>query len=280
MNIKRSFEKRFGKLKLWLWDKPSLKMSEDDLARLTCSNASIDVFEDRLNELAEFYQIPASQVLSDRSDESKIAIHSEAFSSGVETDTKLLNGYRQARYASNTRHMLAYTRFKQAVVLLRFFNSLYPPARRKNINVLDYGCGVSDYGLAFAVHGYNVTISDIEGGNLDFAKFRYQRRKLPVQTIAITESQMYPDLGNQQIVLSGEVLEHIRNPVQLLKNIKNALSSKGYLWHSGYPEDSREVGGSHLQEAADLRDDAIALLREHFVSPTSLQLPGYLYKTR
>ncbi len=283
MNIKRSFEKRINKLKLWLWDKPSLELSELSLARQTCRDTSLELFEDRLNELSDFYNVPSSQIITDQTDEVKLAVYNEAFSSGVETDSKLLNGYRQARYSNNIRHMLAYTRFKQAAALLVFFNALYPPAKRKNIHVLDYGCGVSDYGLAFAVYGYTVTICDIEGGNLDFAKSRYHQRKLPVEVIAIKESQMYPDLGHQHIVISGEVMEHVRNPIELLENIKKALThskGKGYLWHSGYPEDERVVGGSHLQEAADLRDDAIAFLREHFISPTTLQLPGYLYRTR
>ena len=98
--------------------------------------------------------------------------------------------------------------------------------------------------------------------------------------IAVREENLYPAFPPHDIVLSGELFEHIREPLLALHNIHACLPKKGFFWHSGYPEVEREVGGDHLQEAATQRAEALSFLRHHFKSATTLQLPGYLYKKR
>ena len=196
----------------------------------------------------------------------------------VETDNGLTKNYQDARILYTARLQLAYTRFPSALKVLRHINGLYLPWRRKNIKVLDYGCGVGDYALAFATHGYQTTLCDIEGGNLDFARWRFEQRPYPFKVLPATETNLYPELNEQHIVLAGEVLEHVREPLQVLKNIHQCLPKGGLLWYSGYPDHQREVGGDHLIEAAEQRQEAYDYVQGNFKPATTLQLPGALYK--
>ncbi len=277
MNLARSCEKRVLKLKSWLFDRQSLDLTEETLGDLTRRNLELPLKEDRLRELMDYYELSRDEALATQSEES-MAVYKRAFDSGVETDKVLFDNYRACRMLSNARHMLGYTRFGPASRLLKYINSHYLPGKRRNIRMLDYGCGVSDYGLAFASQGYRVTLADIAGGNLEFAKWRYQVREVPADVIPITEDNPYPDLGRQHIIIAGEVLEHVRDPVRLLENIHAALPVGGLFWNSGYPDHERTVGGCHLEEAGAAREEALGFLRRHFRPASRLSLPGFLYR--
>lgn len=276
MNLLRSVEKRAYKLRSMLNDPASLELTEERLASQTRRNPELSVEQDRLKEFAEFYGLSEEEAMQIESITNKQALE-DAFNS-VETDSGLTRNYQDARLLYTARMQLAYTRFPVAYKLVQFINSFYPPNKRKNVRVLDYGCGVGDYGLAFATQGYYLTLCDIEGGNLDFARWRFEQRKLPHDVIPATEQNLYPALKQQDIVLAGEVFEHVREPVTVLKNIHAALPKGGLLWYSGYPDYQREVGGDHLVEAAEQREEALAFVRKHFRKATQLQMPGVFYR--
>lgn len=276
MNLLRSYEKRALKIRSMLTAPGCLSLTEAELANQTRLNPQLTLQEDRLEEFATYYNISKDEARSIESIQNKDAL--EDVFQNVETDTGLTENYRSARLLYTARMQLAYTRFPTAVKLLQYINSYYPVSRRKSVKILDYGCGVGDYGLAFAVQGYFVTLCDIEGGNLDFSRWRFEQRQLPHDVIPVTESNLYPDLDRQQIVLAGEVFEHVREPITVLKNIEQALPKGGLLWYSGYPDYQREVGGDHLIEAAEQREAALDFVRSHFKLATTLQLPGCLYK--
>src|SRR5207247_2422781 len=67
-----------------------------------------------------------------------------------------------------------YERYWHAVERLM---ELCPPAG--HARVLDYGCGVGDSALRFARAGYDVTIADVPGRTLDFARAPFARRRVP-----------------------------------------------------------------------------------------------------
>ncbi len=277
MNLLRSYEKRRLKLRSWLFDPENLTLDEATLGLRTRLNPSRTLATDRLHEIMTFYQVSEAEARYTQSDES-MEQYKKAFDSGVETDKKLLDNYRACTFLSTSRYMLAYTRFDPASKILKHINSLYPPKQRKTLRVLDYGCGVSDYGLAFASFGYSVTIADIKGGNLEFSKWRYTQRENPVTVIPIQEECLYPDLGKQDIIVTGEVLEHVRNPLRVLQNMHTSLPKGGLLWYSGFPNNERNVGGCHLKEAADARKAACDFIKTHFKKATRLYLPGHLYQ--
>jgi 2-polyprenyl-3-methyl-5-hydroxy-6-metoxy-1,4-benzoquinol methylase len=122
---------------------------------------------------------------------------------------QLTQAYRLASNDYILRLMLAYDRVTQALPLVNLAMKLCSGGK-----VLDYGCGASDTGLTFALHGFHVSICDIAGGNLDFAAWRYQRRQWPVDVIEASEADYYPDLGKDlDFIAALEILEHLPSPI-------------------------------------------------------------------
>lgn len=238
-------------------DTQSRGLTAQRLGQLTQLNRGISLEADREAELATYFELSAEAV-----GELK-AIGRERLKSHfteVSTDTRLFSAYREARLDYCARMMLGYTRLEKAKALLKILNAYYPPHQRPSIRVLDYGCGVADYGLAFALFGYAVTLCDIEGGNLDFAAWRFGQRNLPCSLLPVSESNPNPDLEQHHIILAGELLEHLRNPLQAVQNGLKALPPGGFFWTSGYPFVEKEVGGDHLPEAAEQRQAVLDLL--------------------
>lgn len=276
MNLLRSYEKRTQSLRSWLFDRDNLSLNERRLGEMTRLDPSLPLATDRLREFCEFYRLSEEEALNVASIKDKDAL--EDMFTDVETDAGLLKNYQDARLLYTARMQLAYNRFPVSWKLMKHLNAGYPPVKRPGIKVLDYGCGVGDYGLSFAVHGYFVTLCDIAGGNLEFARWRFAKRNFNFDTIPVGTDDLYPDLGRHHVILAGEVLEHVRNPLLVLQNMHAALPKGGLLWYSGYPDFQREVGGDHLIEAAEQREECLAFVQKNFRPATQLSLPGCLYR--
>ena len=136
---------------------------------------------------------------------------------------KLLEAYRESSIYYIIRLMLAYDRIEQALPLVNFAISKF-----KTGKMLDYGCGASDTGLVFHAFGFGVSICDIEGGNLDFARERYNIRSIDATPIAATKTDIYPDLGkNLDFIAALEVLEHLPSPSEALIKMHASLKKGG-----------------------------------------------------
>ena len=65
---------------------------------------------------------------------------------------------------------------------LNIFNQLcqkYPNyEERKNIKILDYGCGIAQLSLMLAKVGFNITIADLDSYTLDFAIMRFKNENI------------------------------------------------------------------------------------------------------
>lgn len=81
--------------------------------------------------------------------------------------------------------------------------------------VLDFGCGVGDYGIIMARDGKDVTFYDYKG-MLDFARYRMEQEGLKGSYYEVPTS--YGKLlSGMDLVIFGEVLEHLDNPKSLLE---------------------------------------------------------------
>jgi 2-polyprenyl-3-methyl-5-hydroxy-6-metoxy-1,4-benzoquinol methylase len=109
-----------------------------------------------------------------------------------------------------------------------------------------------------------VTLSDIEKGNLEFAKWRFETRNLSYNEIPINITNLYPTFDEQDLIIAGEVLEHVRDPLRTVRNFYNCLPEGGHLWTSSYPYKEKTVGGTHLREAFDARHEVLSFLNENF----------------
>ena len=92
--------------------------------------------------------------------------------------------------------------------------------------VLDYGCGIGTISLNFAEKDYQTTIADIPGRTLEYAKYRFSRRNLPVKVYDIKEDF---DVPNEpfDIIICVDVLEHLSYPVKTIHRLARILRPGG-----------------------------------------------------
>jgi SAM-dependent methyltransferase len=98
------------------------------------------------------------------------------------------------------------------------------PGRR----YLDYGSGIGSDALIFAAMGFEVTLADISEPLAAFAKWRFERRGLPVTTIDLKRERPRPQ--HYDAVLCFDVLEHIPHPVRTVQGIHAAMRPGGLLF--------------------------------------------------
>lgn len=149
--------------------------------------------------------------------------------------------YRRTALLRIRRDMLNYDKISTGQGILRTMKEKGMHSGK----IIDYGCGVSDYGLVFAEAGYDVIIVDFPE-ILDFAVWRYTRRGLKVSTIEVSKDNFYPVLPRVDLIIFGDVLEHFPEPLIVLENAYNSLNDEGYIYTSGYPLDHFTKMGDHL----------------------------------
>jgi SAM-dependent methyltransferase len=108
-----------------------------------------------------------------------------------------------------------YYYFLRAKTAFRTFFSQIPNLRKKK--VLEFGCGV----------GQNIfAIKDIASG-YDIAKF--SREFCKKKNIKIFDSESKIPNNNFDVILSSHVLEHIKEPLENLKLLRDKLKKQGVL---------------------------------------------------
>ena len=88
--------------------------------------------------------------------------------------------------------------------------------------VFDLGCGDGDYSAALKKQGF-----DVVAGDIDKARFRYAG-EIPFAYCDITQALPFPDNTFDYVVLM-EVVEHLRNPYDVLAELSRIIKNKGSL---------------------------------------------------
>jgi len=88
--------------------------------------------------------------------------------------------------------------------------------------VLDIGCGDGDYSYNLQKMGF-----DVLGGDMDVERFRY-KDQVPFKKCNITEKLPFTDNSFDFVVLA-EVIEHLKNPYDVIKELCRILKPKGKL---------------------------------------------------
>jgi hypothetical protein len=125
--------------------------------------------------------------------------------------------------------MLVYTRYPEAKLIAHALQDLKVDIKR--LKLLDFGCGVSDYGIFFARLGAEVIVYDNKVMT-DFVAFRFAKERLSVEIInkpADHASLTY----NKDLVIFGEILEHLLNPLLPLEAC--VQNSAKFIFTSRYP---------------------------------------------
>ncbi|MBX9765497.1 class I SAM-dependent methyltransferase [Patescibacteria group bacterium] len=103
--------------------------------------------------------------------------------------------------------------------------------------IVDYGCGPAyiSYYLARKIReqkGYapEVHVVDFDTLVLDFVKFRFAKAGIPLSVATVQAGSMYPQLPEHDVCIASEVLEHVVDPVTVIRNISSTLQTNGLLY--------------------------------------------------
>jgi len=155
-----------------------------------------------------------------------------------ETKEEIEELYRDYKYCNITgyiRTLMFTSVYRRHPNLINLLKSTY------NKKCLDFGSGVGTHSIALAENGCDVTLLDIDGPLLDFAKKRLQMRGLKFETVLS---------NNYDVIICSDVLEHVFNPLEELKRIHKMLKRGGIL-HLSVAEKAKNSGG-HFKNAIDI----------------------------
>ncbi len=113
--------------------------------------------------------------------------------------------------------------------------------------VLIYGDGIGTDSIALARRGHHVTYFDLPGVTSGFARFRFQRERLAAR-IRVLENAEEIRCQAFGAVVCIEVLEHLTNPLEVLKRIHGALRPGGIALITESFESIGPAYPSHLAE--------------------------------
>jgi len=134
------------------------------------------------------------------------------------------------------------------------------------LRLLDYGCGIADRSLAVARRYRTRTILvDIDALTFRFACFRFEKAHLPYEPVPITEENLYPELPPCDFVIMFNVLEHLRDPIRALRNVRAALPVGGCVMINNITAERCLDEWQHI--SPDM-GGARAWIREHFTTVT------------
>ncbi len=131
-----------------------------------------------------------------------------------------------------------------------------------NLKILDFGCLVSDYGFFFGNLGASITFCDFKE-EADFADFRLGKANINRNKIYAPANYQEITKG-QDLAIFGEVLEHLRDPFNMLQcGVENKIK---YIYTSCYPYGNEAYFNypGHTKEAKAQSKQCIDLLKSNF----------------
>ncbi|MFX0205928.1 MAG: class I SAM-dependent methyltransferase [Candidatus Hodarchaeota archaeon] len=196
------------------------------------------------------------------------------FTGNTDPDSLKITYERISQYYA-LRLMMSFQREDDVEGFVKVMNGHERRLGRK-MNVIDYGCGVSDLGLIVASLGHHVTICDLDDSKLDFTFCRYKRNDFTVNVIAILDTEKLPDLreGEFDIIIASEIMKQVRHPLALLRLFYRILKPSGLFYCTqGTPESGwfgSKAEGDRLEEAIQIGNSGAykQFFQTHFVKYT------------
>jgi 2-polyprenyl-3-methyl-5-hydroxy-6-metoxy-1,4-benzoquinol methylase len=90
---------------------------------------------------------------------------------------------------------------------------------------LDYGSGIGSNALVFGLAGFRVTLADIADPLRNFAKWRCERRGIPVRAVDLKRESL--ESLRYDVITCFDVLEHVPDPLAAVRRMRDALRLGG-----------------------------------------------------
>lgn len=138
-------------------------------------------------------------------------------------------------------------RFHNPDAILQSANSLYsntsgniildfPKTLPKELSLLDYGCGAAEFSLALALNGYNnITLAELPNLSFKWLQYIAKKEKLNLKFIEITDDNELTEMYDY--INFSEVLEHVWNPLKIMKYLIDHLKIGNYMYLSHFFND-------------------------------------------
>ena len=131
----------------------------------------------------------------------------------------------------------------------------------QEISILDIGCAQGNYSLTLAELGYRVVAMDLKLSFLRYLRLKYERGAVHCINASL---EAPPFRSGFDIVLLGEVIEHVAHPDRLLATLRELLTPGGWLvlttpngdrFHTGLPTLS-QIQDHNALESKQFKPDA------------------------
>ena len=101
----------------------------------------------------------------------------------------------------------------------------------KGLDILDIGCG-GGISEALSKKGANVTAIDLADGPLEVAKIRQKESKLDIRYEKKSTSELVDEGNKYDVITCLEMLEHVPDPAEIVKNCADLTKNGGHLFFS------------------------------------------------
>jgi len=141
----------------------------------------------------------------------------------------------------------------------------------RNIStVVDYGCGPAYLSFAIAMKyklaGLPVpktVLVDLDWITREFVQYRFKKHDLPFEVIEVTKDNLYPELPPHDLCIATEVMEHVKEPLKVFKNINASLRTGGLL-HGNYED--HDIHMLHVSPNLKILRDALETNAFHMLT--------------
>lgn len=221
-------------------------------------NKNNTIMKDRYEEIAHFFEKKPIDMLlyfikNGTPNTTYFRMKLENYFINNTAENQLFTAYQKSDFHYALRLMLRYHNYNIGFKVIDILKTIHSKSEiaSTEFRILDYGCGVADPSLVLSKKGFDVTISDLNTLKFDFARWRFDSRKLRYKALPVETTEESPILEENfyDVVILVELLEHTRNPLAFLKCFVNSLKKRGILYDSLGPVYKHGVGGEHLIEA-------------------------------
>lgn len=96
-------------------------------------------------------------------------------------------------------------------------------------DVLDYGGGNGVLSLKLAEKGLNVTYTDVNGKNMEFARWLFKKRGYNIEVLDVEKEEEKIWMKEYNTIVCLDVIEHVPHPKIVLEQIAERLRDNGRL---------------------------------------------------